>query len=152
MIVPCRERPSGFGITRNRTSPLPWPADGESSVIQLTPAAAVHVHSGVVVIANVCCAPTAATESPEAATEISHFAGVGPVTVEVDVFPHAVMTISVPSAPPYTQRRCTLRTTRRERDTSSTVRFPSHRNGLRINRNDVATMTSPRVGARPMKR
>jgi hypothetical protein len=90
---------------------------------------------------------------------MSHFAGVGPVTVEVDVFPHAEMTIRVPTAPPYTQRRFTLRTTRREQkppDSSSTVRFPSHRNGLRINRNDVATMTSPirslEIGARPMKK
>jgi hypothetical protein len=107
VIVPCRERPSEFGITRKRTLPLPWPVEGESSVIQLTSAAAFHVHSGGAVMANDCMAPAAATESTEVATVTPHFAGVGPVTVEVDVFPHAAMTISTPAAPPYAQNRFT---------------------------------------------
>ena len=101
--VACLAMASGFGDTRNRTSPLPWLAVGERSVIQLASAEAVQLHSGCVVIVAALTVPVAATGLSDGASESAHFAGEGPVAVEVDVCPQAAVIKAPASIPRETQ-------------------------------------------------
>jgi hypothetical protein len=83
-MSPCRADDPSLGVTRNSTSPLPWPEAGDNPEIQFTALDTVQPHSGCVAIDKLATPPSAST-TDGLASDTPHLTAPGPVPVTVVV-------------------------------------------------------------------